>query len=1366
MDLSSDEETTFTHRKSSAKKIFDSDEETDEVAGENLTEATEDFKLHLSDDDDEGNGYIAARARPNSTDKIVTPNKAGDSSNEEDNNEESNTSSPPSPTLESGKLNVTKNSSQSPPALSAADDIRKKLSALADSESESDVDGDLQPVSKSASKKKSRSKNKQGSDSNSDPTRCDSEGEKKAKSITKGKKPNLGPERKSKTNAKSAMLEIKAESQRQLRQSNIGLPYHVPKQRSLLDFLNRRKSSSPMPIKGPTEQLVKVWKQIEEREREVEEFYKSESEHESDSENGESTQDVGMDGNTAESGSLKDADTTPSKDHLHDENINPVNSVVSCEDNRLETTSCSSEVMKTTCEAEEETSSVISDSQTADQNLINKTDEIACDTSMSEEPTDAISTDAKVIEDGTSTQVLTDAEEEVGTNNLLNKIEPRTDNVERKSSDAQPTKKVVSCHTQGSQDISLQLSETQNLLEESKNAHQERTIAEDLAKTTDNGLSENEGKNSKTWAELNSEMKLLDGEDSESEDVSVKEATAMKVPKLSTGPRLSLKGAPDELIDLDDMSSIQSVTPGVKGLIERFMKHSGSKKKNNRAQTVELSVISSEKDNVGDVQEVKHESIKIVLSGDDNTRSDPTPGARLKLLKNELNLKMRKQKEEEWLKKQEEMKNDEVFLGEKDDCDMLPDEEDEEEMTDSEAESEPEINDVREPKKKKRFKGLFVDEEAEVEDDENAGGSNDDEDDNDSTSDDDNDNNEIDNVLEDDVECKENSNGDKETNIEKPGSLRRTLTSVSDLFASQSTEWQDDDDDDFIPAGQPNRLTCGESVSHKDNEQQIIFSPITLSLPSTTQNFLDADPDSELTPPKVSWPNESKSQNSIKKLFTEPEPSSTQEKLDELAQLFGAKFNDSQEKISGLANTSCNEESETDLMALCSGKFVTQLPRPQDLEDAGKLLNSQFLSQDSEAESSQTVKVTDEDSVDFSLKFDGDMKAGEDDDVSKEKFRLEIMSSDEDDEMEKRKTEKKKRHRKLEFSDDEEDPVPKGTSEPELSDDDSDAPSTENKKLFGIFSKEPNEVFYDSDENEIDAGTFLEKEAELSEEEDWQGSDDEDEKGLDQLEMNEADKEDIDQDLVREQLVKNHMQKMLDEDRRDVRILQEMLLEDGELHSENGGRERQFRWKNVDSTGLEDDGHRSDEENAGHDEDEDDAEWRKLRHEREMFLKEQREKQKKEAGDLEENDDDLENSELLQLGKSVLFKCRSSSMDSSTIKEPPAAKSTVKNNLLSPDGKRNMFLTKRGSFLSRGDGVLAKLAKITGPAKENVLAGAKSSGNFVFSAISPPKKEIKTEDVESKTGKRKAPVGLANPADKKPCLLPTARKRSGLFDHL
>lgn len=112
-------------------------------------------------------------------------------------------------------------------------------------------------------------------------------------------------------------------------------------------------------------------------------------------------------------------------------------------------------------------------------------------------------------------------------------------------------------------------------------------------------------------------------------------------------------------------------------------------------------------------------------------------------------------------------------------------------------------------------------------------------------------------------------------------------------------------------------------------------------------------------------------------------------------------------------------------------------------------------------------------------------------------------------------------------------------------------------------------------------------------------------------------------------------------------------------------------------------------------------------------------------------------------------------------KEPLAPKLTAHNPLLSPDGKaRNTlfvsafdlysifvvtlvvdsnhgysFQSKRGSFLSRGDGVLAKLAKITGSSKENVMSGAKSRGNFVFSAISPPKKEIQSEeDFDSKVG--------------------------------
>jgi hypothetical protein len=38
--------------------------------------------------------------------------------------------------------------------------------------------------------------------------------------------------------------------------------------------------------------------------------------------------------------------------------------------------------------------------------------------------------------------------------------------------------------------------------------------------------------------------------------------------------------------------------------------------------------------------------------------------------------------------------------------------------------------------------------------------------------------------------------------------------------------------------------------------------------------------------------------------------------------------------------------------------------------------------------------------------------------------------------------------------------------------------------------------------------------------------------------------------------------RMLDDDKRDIRIIQEAFLEDGDLHTEGGGRQRLFRWKN------------------------------------------------------------------------------------------------------------------------------------------------------------------------------------------------------------
>lgn len=1379
MDSSSEDESVFNHRKSSVKKIFDSDDEADGKAEDNLKEATEDFRLHLSDDEGDDGEKENTEEDP-AQENVFDDN--GSVRKEDFRVDESSGSSSRVGDDDNVKANVAVKSLSFAGTLGATD-VMKKLSALADSDSESDIDGDLEPLPKSTKKSKLKSKSCIASESddsgNERSQKYSDDDTKESLSSSKGKQRKPGPERKSKTKAKDAMLEIKAESQRQLRQSNIGLPYHVPKQRSLLDFLNRRKTASPMPIKGPVEQLAAVWKQIEDREKEVEEFYKSESEQESDEE--EKTQEA----------------EPPEKENEQSESQKDMSLDLSQRDTVLSTGPGDSGV---------ETDASLSGTPSGTEPNL----ETAVDTENEE----TVSTDsAQKMESENVTEVDMDEVPCTHSNDLCHKQTSSTNMLpETELSEKLPMENALSLgdrhakcllETQDSQGISLHYSETETLMKTDSANLKEAIVEKDLTNlpsgVADEFIDESSDAASKskgsTWEELNSAMKDLEDN---CEDFESKEIVPQK-PSLGSGARLSLKGAPSDMIDLDDVNS-NPKTPGVKGLIERFMKHSTSKKA--KPQTVELSVISSEKNSTGGVVEVKHESFKLVLSTEESVRSDNniTPGARLKLLKTELNRQMRKQKGEEWQKKHEEMKNEQVFYGEKDDCGMEADEE-EEEMTDSEAESEPEINDVRESKKKKKVKSAFVDEEAEVDEEEGDAEDRDEKESSDDESDDDgslsgNDLNKTgdDDSLDDndeasrlEVDCKKKScveqMEDEETcGSSKASTMPRTMTSASaDLFASQSTEWRvDDDDDDFIPAGQPKGVTRDFSFTERNDEtkeRDLLFSPMSLSIPGKTQSYMDIDP--ELTPQKMI--TDMKPQSSLKKLFGESQVYSTQDKLKEIAGLFADKFNDSQDRISDLANVS-NGGSETDLMALCSGKFVTQPPLAKDLEEDGEQMPDSQLTPTQP--SGFGLALENEDSVDFSLKFDGDAKNSEDGAVKSNEgrgsFRLEIMSSDEEDNTTLIKERKKKR-KKLEFSDDEDDEddnrlqsdaEDSDTQQNQIESDEEENVEEKKSKLFDIFSKPSKEVFYDSDENEIEPGDFLEKEAELSEEDEWNGSDDEDEKGLDQLEMNEADKEDIDQDQVREQLVKNHMQKMLDEDRRDVRILQEMLLEDGELHSDAGGRERQFRWKNVDSTGMGDDGQRSDEEQVDNDDEEDDAVWRKQRHEREMFLKEQREKQKKEGGVLHEDADEdkdevLENSELLQLGKSVLFKSRSTSLEMSAPKDPPPSKLTVHNPLLSPDAKKgSIFLSKRGSFLSRGDGVLAKLAKITGSAKENAMSGPTRKGNFVFSAISPPKNESQPkEDIDTKSVKRKATAGITN-IEKKPCLVPSVRKSSGLFDHL
>ena len=75
-------------------------------------------------------------------------------------------------------------------------------------------------------------------------------------------------------------------------------------------------------------------------------------------------------------------------------------------------------------------------------------------------------------------------------------------------------------------------------------------------------------------------------------------------------------------------------------------------------------------------------------------------------------------------------------------------------------------------------------------------------------------------------------------------------------------------------------------------------------------------------------------------------------------------------------------------------------------------------------------------------------------------------------------------------------------------------------------------------------------------------SDDEDERGLDGFEQEAGDADDLDDDEVRDELERIHHREVLNQDQREIKYIQEVMLDDGDLHSDNA-RTRKFRWNNL-----------------------------------------------------------------------------------------------------------------------------------------------------------------------------------------------------------
>lgn len=460
---------------------------------------------------------------------------------------------------------------------------------------------------------------------------------------------------------------------------------------------------------------------------------------------------------------------------------------------------------------------------------------------------------------------------------------------------------------------------------------------------------------------------------------------------------------------------------------------------------------------------------------------------------------------------------------------------------------------------------------------------------------------------------------------------------------------------------------------------------------------------------------------------TQQSQPSTQDVLDICSGNFTCttQTNSSNNEDSNESNAMCVEKSES------SSKIINSLEAESLINK--KIQTLEALDDDDDKIISQLLD--EEEMENFKKKFESPVNLVEKNDIPPRSpicSRITFDTTDEDDEDDEKtrqnlKLLRKKRKKKclIEDSGDEEENEDFGNEDDRLEDDET-RDSVEN---IGSV------VDYDSEENEVDIlaakpalrlNDFVENEAELSES-DW-GSADEDEKDLDELDVELGDADKFDEQKLRTGIERVQLRQMLDEDNKDLKMLQEMLLEDGELHGT--GRERQFKWKNIDNTFDLEGGEKNENDEEYLDETAADSEeiWRKKRHERVLFLQ-----SRKISQEIENDDIILSSTSILKLGQKAIVRNASTSQNATTVTEE---EEKVLQKQISLTVKQPFtLLNKRGSFLSRGEKVLAKVAEFT---KSNERVSGKGptkfSRNFLFSTV------LSETDLDN-TKKRKADDG-------------------------